>query len=144
MTDYEDMARGTAREWAAARIVLIGGFIVAIAVAGFFLWQRHQATIAAQQKAVATVNAQAQLLLCAMELASAKSMGIVPPYGRLITAAPRSGGKQGRYVCAAATPSLGYIITADLVCRALTDPKCVKVQSIKTSDGTALYTAPAQ
>jgi hypothetical protein len=146
MTDYEDMKRGVSREWAAARIVLIGGFVVAVAVTSYILWQRHEADVTAQQQAVtaqeqavAAENAKAGMVLCAMELASAKSMGIIPAYGQLTTAAPESTAQRGRYTCTAATPSLKYVIAADLVCRKLTDPACVKIHSIKTDDGTTLF-----
>jgi hypothetical protein len=139
MTDYDDMVRGTAREWFWARIVLIGGFVVAMAVAGYFVWQRHEETIHAQEQAKAVINAKMGLAVCAMELASAQSMGIVPAFGHLTTAAPEATGRQGRYACTAATPSLKYIIAADLVCAAITNPKCVQVTSIKTDDGTMLY-----
>lgn len=142
MTDYEDMKRGIAREWAAARIVLIGGFIVAIAAVSYILWQRHEQAAEAQLRAKAETNAKIGLVVCAMELASAKSMGIIPSYGQLTTAAPEPAAQRGRYSCTAATPSLKYVIAADLMCSEVDQPKCVKVVSIKTDDGTALYTAP--
>ena len=43
------------REWAAARIVVIGGFIVAIAVAGYFVYRARQQQIAQQPVVHATV-----------------------------------------------------------------------------------------
>lgn len=166
MTDYHEMKRGISREWAAARVVLIGGFIVAIAVAGYFVWQQHQQTVAQQQQQAeamaqaakqqqqqqtmtaaqekANAHANAGMLLCAMELLSAKNMGIVPQFGQLTSMAPKELAQKGRYACTAATPSLKYSIEADLVCRNLGDAACVKIHAIKLDDGTTLYTAPAK
>jgi len=159
MTEYDEMKRATAREWAAARIVVIGGFAVAIVVAGFFAWQRHAQTVAAQQEQAQQTAALARaqqprpafkettqdekakgaMMFCAMELVNAKSMGIVPPFGQLASPLPRKTDTQGRYACIAATQVSKYVIEADLVCRQITDPKCVHLHSIKTDDGTVLY-----
>ncbi|HEY4266417.1 MAG TPA: hypothetical protein VGM72_13955 [Micropepsaceae bacterium] len=161
MTDYDDMKRGTAREWAAARIVLIGGFAIAIVVAGYFAWQRHADAVAAQQEQAQQTAALARaqqprpafkettqdekakgaMMFCAMELVNAKTMGIVPPFGQLASALPRKTATQGRYACIAATQVSKYVIEADLVCHQVTDPKCVRLHSIKSDDGTVLYQA---
>ena len=162
MTDYDDMVHGTAREWFWARVVLIGGFAVAIVVAGYFAWQRHEDNLAAQQQqtaamaeaaqqqprtmtpeqmrqAQADANAKAGLMICAMELLSAKNMGVIPPYGQLAASAPRATGKKNRVACMAATTVTKYEIQADLICRTLVNPNCMKLHSVKTDDGTMLY-----
>ncbi|MBS0274943.1 MAG: hypothetical protein JSR55_11200 [Proteobacteria bacterium] len=161
MTEYDDLKRATAREWAAARIVVIGGFALAIVVAGYFAWQRHEAAVAAQQKQAQQIAALAKaqqqrpafrettqdekakgaMLFCAMELVNAKNMGIVPSFGQLASPLPRKTDTQGRYACIAATQASEYVIEADLVCRQVNDPKCVHLHSIKTDDGTVLYQA---
>jgi hypothetical protein len=161
MTEYDDLKRATAREWAAARIVVIGGFAIAIAVAGYFAWQRHEATVAARQAQAQQIAALAKaqqprpafkettqdekakgaMLFCAMELVNAKNMGIVPSFGQLASPLPRKTDTQGRYACIAATQVSKYVIEADLVCRQVNDPKCVHLHSIKTDDGTVLYEA---
>ena len=165
MTDYEDMVRGTAREWFWARVVLVGGFIVAIAVAGYFAWQRHEDQVAAEQqqaqslagaaqqqqqqtltpeqirKARADANAKAGLMICAMELLSAKNMGLIPPYGQLASPEPRATAKKTRVACLAATTATRYEIQADLICRTLVNPNCMKLHSVKTDDGTTLYSS---
>ncbi|HEY7976854.1 MAG TPA: hypothetical protein VID67_01565 [Rhizomicrobium sp.] len=161
MTEYDDMKRATAREWAAARIVLIGGFAIAIVVAGYFAWQRHVETVAAQQEQAQQMAALARaqqprpafkettqdekakgaMLFCAMELVNAKNMGIVPQFGQLASPLPRRTATQGRYACIAATEVSKYVIEADLVCRQINDPKCVHLHSIKSDDGTVLYQA---
>jgi len=157
MTDYDDMKRGTARDWFWARLVLFGGFAIAIAVAGFFLWQRHEAKLAAQkaqaealtralqdntmtqQQARADENKKMGMMICAMELLSAKNMGVIPPYGQLADNQPRVTAKKNRVSCLAATEVNKYEIQADLICRTLTDSRCMKLHSVKTEDGTTLY-----
>ena len=156
MTDYQDMQRGTSREWAAARIVFIGGFVIALAVAGYFAWQRHQADLAAEQQAAQeeqqanrpamtpeqqaqNANTQAAMMVCAMELVNAKNMGIVPPFGQLVSPFPKPTAKRGRYICQAGTTVSKYELQADIICSTLTNPTCVKLYSIKSDDGTSLY-----
>ncbi|HEY2033811.1 MAG TPA: hypothetical protein VGH02_09020 [Rhizomicrobium sp.] len=161
MTDYDDKMRGTAREWFWARVVLIGGFVIAVAVAGYFVWQRHQDEIAARQQAAALAqsaqqqqhtmtpeqmrqaradeNAKLGMMICAMELVSAKNMGVIPPYGQLAESQPRLTAKKGRLSCQAATQVSKYEIQADLICRTLVDPRCMKLHSVKSDDGTMLY-----
>lgn len=158
MTDYEDMVRGTAREWFWARTVLVGGFIVAIAVAGYFAWQHHEDIVTAQKQEAAVqalvareqqprveskadADAKAGMMFCAMELVNAKNMGIIPPFGQLASPQPHKTEKQGRYACLAATQVSKYEIQADLVCRTLVDPKCIHLHSVKSDDGTMLYQA---
>ena len=161
MSEYDDMERATAREWAAARIVMIGGFAIAVVVAGYFAWQRHADTLEAQQQQaqqIAALNqaqqprqpfkettqdekAKGAMMFCAMELVNAKNMGIVPSFGQLASPLPRKTDTEGRYACLAATEVSKYVIEADLVCRQVTDPKCVHLHSIKTDDGSVLYQA---
>jgi hypothetical protein len=159
MTDYDDMKRGTARDWFWARIVLIGGFAIAIAIAGLMVWQRHEARIAAQQEEASVLAKAAQgqrntmspeqaradesrkmgMMICAMELLSAKNMGLIPPYGELADSQPRATNKKNRVSCLAATEVNKYQIQADLFCRTLTDSRCMKLHSVKTDHGTTLY-----
>jgi hypothetical protein len=156
MADYNDMQRGTSREWAAARVVLILGFVIAIAVAGYFAWQRHQDEVAAQQQidaaeqqanrpamtpaqAAQNANTQAAMMVCAMELVNAKNLGIVPPFGQLANLMPQPTKTRGRYICQAGTQVSKYELSADIICSTLTNPNCVKLYSIKSDDGTTLY-----
>jgi hypothetical protein len=41
--------------------------------------------------------------------------------------------------CLAATQVSKYEIQADLLCRTLTNPNCMKLHSVKSDDGTVLY-----
>jgi predicted negative regulator of RcsB-dependent stress response len=154
MTDYENMKRASSREWAAAKIVVIGGLIVALVVAGYFGWQHYQdlkqqqllASPAYQQQQAAQLQKKSQvrlagMVLCAMELANAQKMGLIPSYGKLAKPMPYTTKNRGEYACFAATQVLAYEITAHLICRELSDPKCTRVMSIKLNDGTQIYKA---
>jgi hypothetical protein len=158
--DGDDDLRMTGREWLAARIVLIGGFIIAIAVAGYFTWSQHQQAVqdaaaqAAQQKAAeqaaaapsqelaaARERTRMGLVVCIREIVNAETLGVVPKYAKLASGAPAATGVQGRYVCNAATDVAKYAVTADLICADMRKADCVKLYSVKSDDGTVLYQA---
>ena len=139
------------REWLAARIVVIGGFLIAIA-AGTYVglgWRGrivHARQVAAaasaqQQAASATeeANIEAAAQFCAAALTNAKKAGLVPSFGQLTSAAPQQTKVTGRYLCPAATPSSKFMIAADLICRDLKSPKCVSLYSVTQNGGTVLY-----
>ncbi|HEY5338277.1 MAG TPA: hypothetical protein VIJ85_08755 [Rhizomicrobium sp.] len=158
MNDDDDTGRLTAREWIAARLVIVGGFVVAILVAGYFTWQQHlqtqdlanaQMQATAQQAAAQAIQqttsqsiARASLILCLRELVNAQTMGIIPAFGKLVSQMPEPGASRGRYSCMAGTDVAKYKITGDLVCRQLQKAECVKIVSIASDDGTVLYQNP--
>jgi hypothetical protein len=157
--DNNDLAL-TAREWFAARIVIIGGFIIAIVVAGYFTWRQHEQA----QKAAAAEQAQEQadakaaagpgpaqlsveaqrrvgLIVCLRELANAEDSGLVPNYSKLTSPIPHATKVQGRYLCHAGTDVANYNIVADLNCRDMRKADCAKLYSVTRDDGTVLYQA---
>ena len=156
--DGDDM-RMTAREWTAAKIVFIGGFIIAIAVAGYFTWQQHEQALkdAATQQAQAQAEAQAAaaptkaqiaaeqarigLAVCLRDVINAINLGLVPKYAKLGSAAPQATKVQGRYTCLADTDVAKYKVTGDLMCSDMRKADCVKLYSIVSDDGTVLYQA---
>src|SRR6185437_10950686 len=113
MMDDNDDLRMTVREWKAARIVLIGGFIIAVAVAGYFAWTQHQqalATAAAQQaqeqaaeqaaagptKAqIAQAQARMGLAVCLRVAINAAADGIIPQYSKVDSRSPTPTKVQG-------------------------------------------------
>jgi hypothetical protein len=153
MDDFEAHRRGTEREWLAARIVIGGGFVIAIAVAAFFALRpapqavpvEQQASAPTQQEQTAAPQSQSQsdakaaMMVCAMELVNAKNIGIIPPDGQLTSLMPKDTGVQGRYSCSAATSAAKYKIAADLVCRNVQNARCIFLYNIETADGTVLY-----
>jgi hypothetical protein len=140
------------REWAAARIVVIGGFIVAIAVAGYFLWKARQDRLAQQPVVHATVVRppkvdaktllQLELALCTVELVHAKDLGMVPAYGELASSQLWHGTVPNRFICEAKTHLTNYFISADLLCNKITDARCLSVYRIALKDGTLIYSRP--
>ncbi|MGH6872096.1 MAG: hypothetical protein ACREHE_11375 [Rhizomicrobium sp.] len=144
-----EMRRGTAREWMAAKIVLAVGFVVAIGVVAFLVLRPPAVSTSPEQEATPQAPAQpteqqqtdakSAVLVCAQELVNAKNYGIVPGYGQLSSLMPKDAGVKGRYSCVASTASEKYTMTADLICRTLTDSRCVDLFSVTTHDGTVLY-----
>ena len=149
MSDHDANMRGTQREWLAARIVVVGGFATAMAIAAYFTFRPAAQPIAEEQPAAeqqatpaqqgADSNAKAGLMVCTQELANAQNFGIIPSYGRLSSASPKATDVRGRYVCSAATTAAKYLIAADLICRDLRDARCVVLYTVTTGDGTVLY-----
>jgi len=134
-------------EWAAARIVVIGGLILAVAVAGYFIYRNQQAERAAAQAAAPhkldpKLLARAELAVCTAELAQAINIGIVPTYGQLASPNLVRGPVPKRFICEAGTHLTRYFIAADLLCNNLTDAHCVSIYRIATKDGQLLYDRP--
>src|SRR5262249_35687614 len=141
MMDYEADDSALKREWLAARIVVLFGFVIAIAVAVYFAYFAPEAplqrqasipgvTTTPQQTAMQErVVAAAAYQMCRIEVATAQSRGFIPVYSRLADPSPKATNSQGRYACSAATPVAKYTIEADLVCRNLNDVNCVKLYS---------------
>jgi hypothetical protein len=152
MTDQNEGMRETAREWRIAMIVIAGGFLIAIAVAIYFaLHPTPPSTPSAQAPAgpaAMTPEQRRQLaikigrVLCDQEVINAKSIGVVPPYGRSV-GLPQKTDQRGRYVCMASTVVAKYSVAADVMCSTLLDPRCVQIYSVTSDDGTVLYKRPA-
>jgi predicted negative regulator of RcsB-dependent stress response len=154
MSSPEDESKqhALAREWAAARIVVIGGLLVAVAVAGYFAYRDRQATLAQQQAAApiavtprkVDIKAveQAELAVCTAELDHAIRIGIIPNYGALATSRLARTAVNRRFVCVAGTHLTKYFIAADLRCNNLRDPQCISVYRIASKDGQLLYSRP--
>ncbi|HEY2444209.1 MAG TPA: hypothetical protein VGI20_00535 [Rhizomicrobium sp.] len=142
-SDQTAMARALGREWLIARIVIIGGFAIAILAGAWFGVvvpriiepRRVQAELATRADTLLKDEAQ----ICSMALASAKNFGIVPQYGQLATTKLAATGVRGRYVCLAATSASKYILAVDLICRDLKSPRCTALYNVMQADGTVLY-----
>lgn len=144
MPDFETDIRALKREWLAARIVIIGGFAIAIAATAYtaFAWRQqilHARAKAEQQIAASQAEQAAMAAFCPAALAQVKAIGLVPPYTGLIAAMPRKTKIAGRYLCAAATPSSRFAVTADYVCKNLKDARCVSLYEITQDGSTVIY-----
>lgn len=135
--------RALAREWLAMRIIVIGGFLVAIIAAIWFgiivpkviAPRQMRETLTTQIRTLLTEEAQ----VCTTALGNAKNFGIVPQYGQLASAKLAQTNVQGRYACLASTHAAKYVLIVDLLCRSLKDPRCVSLYNVSQSDGTVLY-----
>jgi len=135
--------RALAREWLAIRIIVLGGFLVAIIAAVWFgiivpkviAPRQLRETLTTQIRTLLTAEAQ----VCTTALVNAKNFGIVPQYGQLASAKLAQTNVQGRYACLASTHAAKYVIIVDLLCRNLKDPRCVSLYNVSQSDGTVLY-----
>jgi len=142
VTEQGAAQRALGREWLAARIVVIGGLIVAAVVVVFFGWIKPAYLTAPQltpEQQQARANAQAILDMCTTGVATAKAFGIVPSYGQLASLNVGRTDVQGRYVCVAATQAAKYLVAVELFCRNLKDRHCVSLYSVTQQDGTVLY-----
>jgi len=151
MSDQEQGLRAISREYLAARIVIIGGLILAFGVGGYYAYVLRSEIMARRQVVMSEVqhnmavqsaeeaNAQAGEQLCTTALTNVKNFGVIPPFGQLASAEPRKTDVTGRYVCIAVTQVSKYTIAADLVCRNLKNAQCVNVFSVTQDDGTVLY-----
>ncbi|HEY1612220.1 MAG TPA: hypothetical protein VGF97_00835 [Rhizomicrobium sp.] len=135
--------RALAREWLIARIVVIGGFIVAIVAAIYFGYLVPR--VLAPRQVRAALHSRIELLLkteaqiCTTALNDAKNFGIVPQYGHLANAKLGATDVQGRYVCVASTPAAKYLLAIDLICRDLKNPRCTSLYNIVQGNGAVLY-----
>ena len=135
--------RALAREWLAARVVIFGGFAVAIVAAIYFgvivpkyiAPREMRAALVARVQTLLTQEAQ----VCTAALATAKNFGIVPQYGKLATAQLEQTNVQGRYACLARTPASKYVLVVDLVCRNFKEARCISLYNVSQTDGTILY-----
>jgi hypothetical protein len=133
-------------EWYAALATIVGGFIVAIAVAAYLTFGGKAVQTAAVPTSQAEVLKAHQaaleklgLDLCNLELANAQTFGVVPHFGRLLTPMPRLTDVRGRYVCVAGTQVTKYVLAGDLLCKNLKDSRCISLFSVTQDDGTVLY-----
>ncbi len=138
-----DTQRALAREWLAVRIIVIGGFLIALTAGLWFGVVYPKYVLPREQKAL-LVNRVQRLLgqeaaICTLAISSAKNFGIVPQYGQLATMKLALTGVQGRYVCVAQTKVARYFLAVDLQCRDLKSPRCVSLYNVSQADGTVLY-----
>ena len=131
------------REWLLARIIVIGGFVIAIASAVYFgyvvprIIQPRELKTALVNRVNTLLSAESQI--CNMALNSARNFGIVPQYGRLASQKLALTPMQGRYVCLARTSTVNYVLAVDLLCKNLKDPRCTSLYNVTQTDGTLLY-----
>jgi hypothetical protein len=135
--------RALALEWLAVRIVVGGGFAIAILAAIYFgvIFPRFIQPRAERAQLAARIEniLRAEVQICSMALDTAKNFGIVPQYGQLASSKLARTSVQGRYVCLAATNAARYVLAVDLLCHNLESSRCTSLYNVSQSDGTILY-----
>ena len=142
MSKQDQSGRALSLEWMAARVIVIGGIVVAVAAVLYFGWIKPTWLTAPQvapEVQQAKAEAQAELDLCTTGIKTAQSFGIIPPYAKLAQPLIQKTDVSRRYACFAQTPATKYVMAVDLVCRNLKDGRCVSLYSVSQADGTVLY-----
>lgn len=146
-TEHPDI-RALEREWKIGLFVVIGGFVIAIAVAAFLTFgKKHHAIVPDQtqveepappsEDVANNLNNPSQV--CRTALANAKNFGVLPNDGRLSDPDPRETDQDGRYICDAETGKAKYSIAIDIVCEDAAKESCVSIYSVAEDDGAVLY-----
>ena len=136
------MHGAVAREWLIARIVVIGGLIIAAIAVIWFGWLQptliiHRLVERKEEQKQALVTAVSAM--CDMGLTAAKNFGIVPAYGQMATNSVYTTNVRGRYICIAATHAARYLVAVDLLCKDFKNKRCISLYSVTQTDGTVLY-----
>lgn len=146
-TEHSDI-RALEREWKIGLFVVIGGFVIAIAVAAFLTFGKKQHAVVPDQTQVAepappsddaanSLNDPSQV--CRTALANAKNFGVLPNGSHLADPDPRQTDQEGRYICDALTGKTKYSIAFDLVCEDAAKDQCISIYSVAEEDGAVLY-----
>lgn len=146
MTDQNHDMRATAREWRITMIVVGAGFLIAIAVGLYFLLRPAAPETPAVDQGPTPAQRQEMMVkiahvLCDVEIANAKGIGILPNYAKSASLPLRTD-TRGRFACIASTGVAKYAVQADVMCSTLLDPRCVSVYSVTSDDGTVLFKRP--
>ena len=140
--------RALEREWKIGLFVVIGGFMLAIAVAAFLTFGKRPHAVVPDQTQVAepapssddianSLNDPSQV--CSTALANAKNFGVLPKAGRLRDPDPRETDQEGRYICDAETGKAKYSIAVDIVCDDAAKESCISIYNVAEDDGAVLY-----
>jgi len=137
-----DDGRQLSREWLVARIVVIGGCIIALLAIVWFGWaqpelQRRDALARLREHNREMAVAATQL--CKSGLGAAQNFGIVPTYAQLSGSKVYITSVQGRYICVAATHAARYLVAVDLLCRDVNAGRCISLFSVVQGNGAVLY-----
>ena len=138
MSEQEVNIAGLRREWLAARIFVVLGGLLLVAILVLAVISVPSAPVQTPRQITAIAPAMARAL-CTAGLASAQAFALVPAYTKLAGDFVRADRVKGRYICFAQTDAARYLIAFDLMCRDLNRPNCVRLFSV-VQDGTgAIY-----
>jgi hypothetical protein len=133
VANQDDSQRDLSREWLVARIVIIGGFVVAVVAMVYFGWVQpamQKRDAAAKAQLMTQESAAAAAVFCNSGLGTAQAFGIVPSYAQIISHNIYLTHTRGRYVCVAATHAAHYLIAVDLFCHDIKKKRCMSLYSV--------------
>lgn len=146
-TEHPDI-RALEREWKIGLFVVIGGFVLAIAVAAFLTFGKKPHAVVPDQTQIAEPAPSSDDIasglsdpsqVCRTALANAKNFGVLPGDGRLADPDPRQTDQEGRYICDAETGKAKYSIAIDIVCEDAAKESCISIYNVAEDDGAVLY-----
>jgi hypothetical protein len=143
------------REWLAARIVFVVGFVAAIAFFGYYTYSHWPSvdstgdTYADNSGVVsngtvpdatsANPATKEGFMLCRMMIGLGESFGVLPNTMKY-AGGPAKTDVQGRYICTAMdTSNVRYSLNGELVCKDLNNPNCVSMVTVTKADGTVMF-----
>ncbi len=152
-TTPSPMMAEIAREWLAARVVFVAGFLVAILFVAYWTYGHHNAAddLVGLGAPVADENGmqgqvgsgrtnQAGIMLCGLAIATGQNFGVMPANMRY-AGGPEKTAIAGRYICATDDPhGVRFLVAVDLICKDLRNPGCVNLFSItKQADSSSVF-----
>ena len=139
------------REWLAARIVFVAGFVIALAFVGWWSYAHRvvldrfgNAVSAGPQDSMSEAVASGKttkegFAFCRLTIATGENFGVVPGTMRF-AGGPGKTDVQGRYICTGDDDAnVRYAFTVDHLCQDLNNPNCVSLVSVVKADGTTLF-----
>lgn len=144
MVENKEYLPALQREWLLIRIVLIVGFVLAIAAGTYLAVGARYRIVAMRTEAAARIAAQEKVAnavdqLCPSALDTAKGMGVIPNYAKLVEPRPRATNYRGRYLCVASTPSTLWGVIADISCFDVKSTKCLSLFAVTQKGGAIIY-----
>src|SRR4029077_9538869 len=109
MTEQEANIAGLRREWLAARIFVVLGGLLLVAIVVLAVISAPSVPVQTPRENTAIAPAMAKAL-CTAGLASAQAFALVPAYTKLAGDFVQVGAVKGRYVCFAQTDAARYQI----------------------------------
>lgn len=121
-------------------LVRSGAVVVVLAAAvagGYFLGTGHGGSGGTASSGGGT--AVAEQGICQATLARVQDYGITDAKSQLTSNKPTSTDTKNRVVCTAKDGGMTYTITVDVLCKDMSDSKCLKLYHISDSAGTTIY-----
>ena len=133
--------------WVQQNVAVAAGIAIAVVlvlgVGGYFLFSggKKPAPAASSSGVALTAEQQAAIAqgVCGVAIARVRNYGVLPQSATLSSTEATPGSQPGFESCQAASDGLQYAMVVQVTCQDLSKADCVALDSVKSSDGTALY-----